>query len=77
VTLRITFFGERGQALANPEEWTLGGGEWKQLGIPLDSRGAAAGSAKVERISGTSRFIAYGVLNDAATSDGSYLPMVR
>ncbi|HYN42941.1 MAG TPA: hypothetical protein VE129_14275, partial [Thermoanaerobaculia bacterium] len=77
VKLRITFFGETGQALANPEEWTLGGGEWKQLGAPLDSRGAATGSAKVERISGTSRFIAYGVLNDAATSDGSYLPMVR
>ncbi len=77
VTLRVTFFGEAGQVLANPEEWTLGGGEWKQLGAPLDSRGAAAGSARVDRISGTSRFIAYGVLNDAATSDGSYLPMVR
>jgi hypothetical protein len=77
VTLRITFFGESGQALSNPEEWTLGGGEWKQLGLPLESRGATAGSARIERISGTSRFIAYGVLNDAATSDGSYLPMAR
>ncbi len=77
VTLRVTFFGESGQALANPEEWILGSGEWRQLGLPLDSRGASAGSAKVERISGTSRFIAYGVLNDAATSDGSYLPMAR
>ncbi len=77
VTLRITFFGEAGQALGSPEEWTLGAGEWKQLGQPLDARGAAAGSAKVERISGTSRFVAYGVLNDAATSDGSYLPMAR
>ena len=77
VTLRVSFYGEAGQALANPEEWTLAAGEWKQLGLPLDSRGATAGSAKLERISGTSRFVAYGVLNDAATSDGSYLPMAR
>ncbi len=77
VTLRVTFFGESGQTLANPEEWNLGSGEWKQLGLPLDARGASAGSAKVERIAGSSRFIAYGVLNDAATSDGSYLPMAR
>ncbi|MFN7988511.1 MAG: S8 family serine peptidase [Thermoanaerobaculia bacterium] len=77
VTLRVSFFGEAGQALANPEEWTLAAGEWKQLGLPLDSRGATAGSARLERISGTSRFVAYGVLNDAATSDGSYLPMAR
>lgn len=77
ITLRVTFLGENGQVLPDPEEWTLGAGEWKQLGSPLASRGATAGSALVERISGSSRFIAYGVLNDAATSDGSYLPMAR
>jgi subtilisin family serine protease/PKD repeat protein len=77
VTLRVTFYGEAGQVLERPEEWTLGSGEWKQLGLPLGTRGATAGSARIERISGTSRFIAYGVLNDAATSDGSYLPMMR
>ncbi len=77
VTLRVTFYGEIGQALESPEEWTLGSGEWKQLGLPLGTRGASAGSARIERISGTSRFIAYGVLNDEATSDGSYLPMTR
>lgn len=77
VTLRVSFYGEAGQALANPEVWTLAPGEWRQLGLPLQGRGATAGSAKVERISGTSRFVAYGVLNDAATSDGSYLPMTR
>ena len=77
LTLRVTFFGEAGQALADPEEWTLGPGEWRQLGQPLGSRGAAAGSARLERVSGSSRFLAYGVLNDAATSDGSYLPMAR
>lgn len=77
VTLRVTFYGEAGDPLANPEEWMLGAGEWRQLGTPLASRGATAGSAVVERISGASRFLVYGVLNDAATSDGSYLPMSR
>ena len=32
VTLRVTFFGEAGQALASPEERTLAAGEWRQLG---------------------------------------------
>jgi hypothetical protein len=77
VTVRITFVGEAGQILANSEEWTLGPGEWRQLGTPLESRGATEGSAFIERLSGTARFIAYGVLNDTATSDGSYLPMTR
>ena len=77
VMLRVTYFGATGQVLASPEEHTLAAGEWRQVNEPLGSRGASAGSAKVERISGTSRFIAYGVLNDAATSDGSYLPMAR
>jgi hypothetical protein len=77
VTLRVTFFDAAGQALATPEERTLAAGEWHQIGTPLASRGATAGSARIERVTGTSRFVAYGVLNDAATSDGSYLPMAR
>ena len=77
VTLRITYLGASGQTLASPDEVTLAAGEWRQINEPLSSRGAAAGSAKVERVSGTSRFLTYGVLNDAATSDGSYLPMTR
>lgn len=77
VTLRLTFHGANGQALADPEEHTLAPGAWLQRNEPLLARGATAGSVKVERIAGTSRFVAYGVLNDAATSDGSYLPMAR
>ena len=77
VTLRVTFFGEVGNPLPGTEVWELAPGEWRQLGLPLLGRGATAGSARLERISGTSRFVAYGVLNDAATSDGSYLPMTR
>ena len=39
------------------------------------ARAVASGWAKVEKTSGASRFVAYGVLNDQANSDGSYIPM--
>ena len=54
---------------------TLAPGEWAQFNQPLASRGVAAGSAKIEKLSGASRFVAYGVLNDQTNSDGSYIPM--
>jgi hypothetical protein len=75
VTLRVTFYDASGTALTNPVVQTLGPGVWFQLNQPLSSRGAAAGFAKVERISGASRFVAYGVLNDRVNSDGSYVAM--
>lgn len=75
ITLRITFYDARGSALPDPEIRSVAPGSWFQLNQPLSARGAAAGSAKVERISGRSRFVTYGVLNDMVNSDGSYLPM--
>ncbi len=42
---------------------------------PLASRGVTSGRVKIEKLSGASRFAAYGVLNDQTTSDGSYIPM--
>jgi PKD repeat protein len=77
VTLRVTYFGADGSALASPDVVTLAPGEWRQFNQPLASRGAAAGFAKIERISGSSRWAAYGVLNDQHNSDGSYVPMSR
>jgi hypothetical protein len=75
VTLRITYFGNLGAVLGTPEEVTLGPGVWRQFNRPLEPLGVTEGIAKVERISGSSRFVAYGVLNDAFTSDGSYIGM--
>ncbi|MGE5345257.1 MAG: PKD domain-containing protein, partial [Acidithiobacillales bacterium] len=75
VTLRITFYDASGAMLPNPETRTLQPGEWFQLNQPLSSRGAGAGWAMIERLSGLSRFAAYGVLNDQVNSDGSYVPM--
>ena len=75
VTLRITYFGNLGAPLGPPDDVTLRPGEWRQFGRPLERFGVAAGFAMVERISGRSRFVAYGVLNDAVTSDGSFIGM--
>lgn len=77
ITLRVTYYGADGAVLANPETATLAPGEWKQFNQPLGLRGASAGFAKIERLSGSSRWVAYGVLNDQHNSDGSYIPMSR
>jgi hypothetical protein len=61
----------------NPDTATLAPGEWRQFNGPLASRGATVGFAKIERLSGSSRWAAYGILNDQHNSDGSYIPMSR
>ena len=40
--------------------------------MPAPSLGPAAATSK---LSGSSRFATYGVLNDQTNSDGSYIPM--
>jgi hypothetical protein len=77
IALRVTYYGADGTALSNPDTATLAPGEWRQFNGPLASRGATAGFAKIERLSGSSRWAAYGVLNDQHNSDGSYIPMSR
>ncbi len=75
ITLRITYYGANGSTLGTPVDQTLGPGQWLQFGRPLAALGASAGYAKVEKLSGASRFAAYAVLNDNVTSDGSYVAM--
>ena len=58
----------------------LAGGEWTQLSGILLEAGLSRGHVRVRVESGSSDFVAYGVLNDGAapgsrTSDGSYVPM--
>ncbi len=77
VALRVTYHGADGAPLPDPDAVTLSPGEWRQFNQPLASRGAAGGYATVERLSGSSRWAAYGVLNDQHNSDGSYIPMSR
>lgn len=73
----VTFDATDGLAAGSPVKVTLKPLEWLQLAQPLGALGLRAGYARITRTSGSSRFVAYGVLNDAATSDGSYVPMVR
>ncbi len=60
---------------------SLGGGQWNQVNGILAGAGIAHGYVRVRPASGTSDFVAYGVVNDgptagSRTSDGSYIPMV-
>ncbi len=77
ITLRVTYYGADGSLLASPDTATLAPGEWRQFNQPLAARGASAGFARIERLSGASRWAAYGILNDQHNSDGSYIPMSR
>ena len=79
ITLRVTVFS--GDPLAPgsrvfPEK-SLGPGEFFQYNAILDTAGFEQGYAKVERVSGTSPYYAYGVINDQANSDGSFVFPVR
>ncbi len=55
-------------------ERALAAGERLQFNRPLEALGQTSGYVRIERMSGSSKFVAYGVLNDAVTSDGSYVP---
>jgi hypothetical protein len=79
LTLEVTYYGPNGQELGkepacNP--CTLQPGEWRQFNAPLSPYGVPHGYARVRRLAGTDQFLAYGVLNDQANDDGSYVPMV-
>ena len=79
IALRVTVFS--GDPAA-PEskvlpELSLGPGEFFQYNSILDRADFEQGYVKVERISGTAPYYAYGVINDQANSDGSFVFPVR
>ena len=57
---------------------TLPPGGWTQLNGILASNGLSltSGYVRIERVSGSAPYLAYGVVNDQANSDGSYVPAV-
>ena len=77
ITLQITYYGPDGSQAGSARTYTLAPGEWAQDNKPLLARGVPAGSARIQRLSGNSRFVAYGVLNDQTNSDGSYIHMTQ
>ena len=75
ITLRTTVYsGEAGTSSFRVlEDVTLAPGGFHQYSGLLTTAGFAQGYAKVERIEGAAPFYAYGVINDQANSDGSFV----
>ncbi len=79
ITLRATVYsGEAGDTTARVrDEITLDPGGFHQyspvLGVLESADGNRQGYVKVERVEGTAPFYAYGVINDQANSDGSFV----
>jgi hypothetical protein len=79
LTLDVTYFGPDGRELGKEPACgpcTLKPGEWRQFNTPLERFGVPNGWARVTRVAGSDQFLTYGVLNDQASDDGSYVPMV-
>ena len=73
VTLRVNVFSPDGtQAFYLSPDTTLGPGQWTQIGRILDVVGFSSGYVRVDLLSGSGPFYAYGVFNDNVTNDGSY-----
>jgi hypothetical protein len=80
IQLSVQVYAANGTASGSPLTATLAPGEWTQFNDVLGLAGlpdGAYGYALVTRTAGAGPFTAYGVVNDMATSDGSYLPMFR
>ena len=76
ITLKTTVYsGAAADATARVlKEVKLMPGEFHQFNQVLDVLGSSAnGYVKVERVEGTAPFYAYGVINDQANSDGSFI----
>ncbi|MBK9968105.1 MAG: hypothetical protein IPP07_25810 [Holophagales bacterium] len=80
IELSVQVYSAAGVATGAPLVRTLLPGEWTQWNGILGLAGLPDGSygyARIRRTSGVGAFAAYGVVNDAKTSDGSYLPAFR
>ncbi len=80
IAVRLTVFsGDSQPALsaALPDE-TLAPGEFRQITGILNSNGLSLknGFVRVERVSGSAPYYAYGVVNDQFNSDGSFIPPI-
>src|SRR5512140_451768 len=80
LSLSIQVYDQSGAAAGDPIVTTLQPGEWRQFNGILGLAGRPNGSfgyAKITRLRGVGSWTAYGVVNDAVTSDGSILPLYR
>jgi len=81
ITLRLTVFsGNPGAPLQRTlSDVRLAPGEFRQISGILQAEGLSltSGYVKVERISGVAPYYAYGIVNDQANSDGSFVAAQR
>jgi len=80
ITLEVQVYAASGAPAGTVLSRTLVPGEWFQWNGVLERAGlpdGAYGYARIRRVAGTGPFLAYGVVNDAETSDGAILPMFR
>lgn len=80
IQVSVQVYSESGAPAGSPLVRTLAPGEWTQWNGVLGLAGLPDGSygyARIRRTAGVGAFTAYGVVNDAKTSDGSYLPAFR
>lgn len=76
VTLRVELFdGTTGRPAGEIPSLELEAGRWTQFDRVLSPFGIANGYARISRVSGSGSFVAYGVVNEAGTNDGSFLEM--
>ena len=75
ITLRTTVYSGDPEAPGSHvmPDVILAPGGFRQLNGILATAGLSQGYVKVERVSGTAPFYAYGVINDQANSDGSFV----
>src|SRR5439155_1359194 len=71
----VALFGAKGEDLGALPDQTLAPYGFYQFNQPFAGK-ATSGRAVVTRVSGGPLFTAYAVLNDAVTSDGSFVPPV-
>lgn len=76
VTVRVTAFAGDGSGSARvvSNGQTLPGYGWYQWSGVLAGTGISSGWVAVERVSASGAFGSYGVINDNATNDGSFIP---
>lgn len=76
ITLRVTLHDGESDAATRLDDVTLEPGQWAQRSRVLAPLGYAHGWASVGLASGDGPYAAYGVFNDNATNDGSYVAAV-
>ncbi len=72
ITLQVTLYPPAGEPKVLPAI-ELAPGQWRQLDSVLAGSGLGEGLARVTRVAGTDPFLAYAVINDNVTGDGSYV----